>query len=792
MKISESWLREWVNPDIKTDVLAEQLTMAGLEVDGVESAAPEFSKVLVAEVVDVKPHPDADKLRVCEVNVGDKDNLQIVCGASNVRKGLRIPAAVVGARLPGDFKIKKSKLRGEVSLGMLCGASELGLEESSDGLMELPNDAPVGENIRDYLNLDDQVIEIDLTPNRGDCLSIAGVAREVAVMNKIDVNALQFDTVAVASDKVLPIDIQAGEDCPRYLGRVIEGINVEAVTPEWMQERLNKAGLRTISPMVDVTNYVMLELGHPMHAFDLAKLDKGIVVRRASAGEKLTLLDDKEIELKDDALVIADHTHALALAGIMGGLDSSVTDSTTDIFLECAFFQPVSIAGKARGYGLHTDSSHRFERGVNPEQLDYAVERATQLIIDICGGKAGPVQESVSRANMPVNPVVRLRKEYLDRILGISLESAEVEDILTRLGMEVQPVDDGWDVKAPGARFDINIEADLIEEIARIFGYNNLPTGAYKGAMHLQAVPESEMELDRIQERLFDRGYQEVITYSFVDPDMQSLLDPDADAIALANPISSDMAVMRTSLWPGLIQALTYNLKRQQDRVRIFEYGLKFIKQDNEIKQDNFISGALCGSVEPEQWAGKSRAADYFDIKGDVESVLALTADKDAFKFKSAVHPSLHPGRSACIEKDGKTVGWVGCIHPKIQQKLGVKEDIYVFELAWDAISKLCLPSFEPLSKYPFIRRDLAIVVEKQVTSQQIIDTINGVLEEIIKDIRLFDVYEGAGVDSGRKSVALGLILQESSRTLTDQDVESATTKVVTELEKKLGATLRD
>jgi len=792
MKISESWLRDWVNPDISTTELAEQLTMAGLEVDGIESAAPEFSKVLVAEVVEVSAHPDADKLRVCQVNTGEDERLQIVCGASNVRAGLRVPAAIIGARLPGDFKIKKSKLRGVLSFGMLCGASELGLEEKSAGLMELPADAPIGTDIRDYLKLNDRIIEVDLTPNRGDCLSVVGVAREVAVLNQSELKPLSFSSLEPVIDDVLPITIEAPQDCPRYLGRIIKGIKYDAQTPDWMQERLIKSGLRPVSAIVDVTNYVLMELGHPMHAFDLGKLEGGIVVRKAKAGENLTLLDDKKIELSSDELVIADEKKVLALAGIMGGLESSVTENTTDIFLECAFFQPVSIAGKARKFGMQTDSSHRFERGVNPQQLELAMQRAAQLLVDICGGSAGPVQMAESNEHVPVNASILLRKKQIDRILGVTLDNQQIEDILIRLGMDVRQHDHGWEVTAPAFRFDIAIEADLIEELGRIYGYNRLPTQAFVGAIQMQAVSEMEMEQDDIHQRLFDRGYQEVITYSFVDPEVQAIITPEDIAVKLENPISSDMSVMRTNLWTGLIQTIDYNLKRQQERVKIFEYGLKFVLQDNEIKQKNVISGAVCGTIVDEQWAQASRKVDFYDLKGDVEAMLEMTGLKEQFSFETGQHPSLHPGQSARITKANETVGWLGKLHPQVLQKLGIKNDIYCFEIDWNAISGVQLPQYMPLSKYPSIRRDLAVVVDNEISSLQIINTIKAEIPEILMDIRIFDVYHGDGVDFGRKSVALGLILQESSRTLTDQEVEDATHKVVIKLEKELGATLRD
>ena len=792
MKISEKWLREWVSPEIDTRALAHQLTMAGLEVDSVEKAAADFSKVVVAEVIDVSPHPNADKLRVCQVNTGANEAVQIGCGAANVRAGMRVPAALIGAILPGDFKIKKSKLRGVESFGMLCSAVEIGMAEQSDGLMELPADAPVGQDVRTFFNLDDAIIEIDFTPNRGDCLSIAGVAREVGVLNRCAVTTPVHEVVTNTITEQFPVEVSAVKDCPRYLGRIVRGINPQAETPLWMQEKLRRGGIRSLGPLVDITNYVLLELGHPMHAFDLDKLSGGIQVRRANQDECLTLLDGKTITLDSEVLVISDQKKPLAIAGIMGGDDTAVGDHTCNVFLECAFFHPIAIAGKARQFGLQTDSSYRFERGVDPNQLQVAMERATKLLIEIAGGEAGPVTEVLNTEHMPRRDPIELRAARIRKILGLELEPAEVEDILQRLGMQIEKTAQGWMVQPPSFRFDISIEVDLIEELGRIHGYDQLPVRAYRGEFHMLPVAETRIGQERIHGLLQSRGYQEVITYSFVDPALQSLIDPAQQGIALANPISAEMGVMRTTLWTGLVQTAMYNLNRQQDHVRIFESGLKYISQDDEIKQNKHISGAAVDRVARKHWSEKPRHLDFFDIKADVQALLDLTGRGDQFIFTVKEHPALHPGQSACIEYRGREIGWVGALHPKLLQKLGVSETIFVFDLEWEAITEARLPEFTAVSKYPSIRRDLAVVIEETLTSDKLVECIRGILPNLLKEIRIFDVYKGKGVDSGRKSVALGLILQDSSRTLTDQDVDAAMADVMSELQKQLGATLRE
>ena len=603
MKLSENWLREWVNPAISTDEVVKQLTMAGLEVDGVESVALEFQKVVVGKVLQVEPHPDADKLRICQVNVGQDAPLKIVCGAANVHAGMIAPTAIVGANL-GDFKIKKAKLRGVESFGMLCSAKELGLAESSDGLMPLAGDAPIGEDIRDYLNLDDVTIDIDLTPNRGDCLSIAGIAREMGLLTRTLVEPIETKAIDATISDTFPVEIDDTRVCPRYIGRVIKNINPNATTPLWMQEKLRRCGLRSISPVVDITNYVLLELGQPMHAFDLDKLKGGIKVRMAQKGEKLTLLDEKEVKLDDKTLIIADHEKPLAMAGVMGGLNSAVTDATQTIFLESAFFTPEQLAGCARRYGLSTDSSHRFERGVDPYLQRKATERATALLLDIVGGEAGEIIEVADEATLPIKNTITLRKARVTRVLGKTLDDNDITEILTRLEMQVTQTETGWAVIPPSFRFDIAIEADLIEELARVHGYNNFPSTVPQG--HLDMREQHDNDLMRLQAVLVQRDYQETITYSFVDPNLQEKVNPNIKGLALANPIASDMSVMRTSLWTGLLQALQYNQKQQQARIRLFETGLRFVPNGDELQQEPMLSGLIAGQRYSEQWADKT------------------------------------------------------------------------------------------------------------------------------------------------------------------------------------------
>jgi phenylalanyl-tRNA synthetase beta chain len=791
MQISEAWLRELVNPPLTTEQLVEQITMAGLEVDSVTPAAAEFCKVVVAEVVSIQPHPNADKLKVCQVDVGEGESIQIVCGASNVREGMKVPAALVGAKLPGDFKIKKSKLRGEVSLGMLCSEKELGLADEASGLMELPADAPVGEDIRTYLALDDQCIEVDLTPNRADCLSVEGIAREVAVLNKMDWQPLVVDPVAVVHQQTVAVQVEQADKCPRYLGRLIKNVNYQAQTPIWMQERLRRSGLRSLGPLVDVTNYVLLEMGQPLHAFDADKIDGAIVVRNSHKGEKLDLLNDQTITLDDNTLVIADQNQALALAGVMGGSRSAVSETTQHIFLECAFFNPVAIAGKARQYGLHTDSSHRFERGVDFTLQSRAIERATQLILDIAGGEAGPVTEVVDEASLPKRLPVSLRPQRIKKILGIELPEQDVSDIFTRLGMRVIADNDGWKITPPGFRFDIAIEADLLEEIGRIYGYNNLPNSQLLLRSELGKAPEALLPLDRIKDLLVDLDYQEAITYSFVDEDSLKRVAPDEQPVRLKNPISQDMAVMRTTLWCGLLNAAAYNTKRQQNRVRLFETGLSFVQKNGEIVQQAKVAGLTLGNIFPEQWGEKNRKTDFFDIKADVEALFALTGFR--FNVIQEAHPALHPGQSAkIVNNNGEFVGWLGMLHPELEKPFGFDSNVFLFELDLDRVQKKVIPAFTPLSKFPSVRRDMALLVEEGIQAADLLKTVLEAGFSKIQDVQLFDIYQGPGVEKGYKSIALSLILQDFDQTLTDSEIDAIFNGVLEVLGSKLKAKLRD
>ena len=789
MKISENWLREWANPALTSEQLVAQLTMAGLEVDAVEPAAPALDKVVVAEVLTCTQHPDADRLNLCTVNDGSGEPVQVVCGAKNVKQGLKVVFAQVGAELPG-FKIKKAKLRGVESNGMICSESELKMADSSDGILVLPQDAPVGCSIVEYLNLNDNLIEIDLTPNRGDCLSIAGVAREVKANNGISMTPPVIEAVDTVIQDTFPVELLNPEACPHYVGRIIRGVKANAESPIWMKEKLRRCGLRSISPVVDVTNYILMELGQPMHGFDLNKLKGGIRVRNAHAGEKFELLDGSEVECREDTLVIADHEKAVALAGIMGGQSTSVQEDTTDILLESAFFAPRYIAGKARSYGLHTDSSHRFERGVDPELQVTAINRATRLLIDIVGGEAGPVFEQCADEYMPAKPSILLRHARVERLLGISVSHEQVEKILQDLEMAFVSEADGWMVTAPSYRFDINIEADLIEEVGRIIGYDNIP--GTQEAVHaaMSDFSESRVEVNRMRNLLVDRGYFEAVTYSFVSPELQQILHPGQSTLTLSNPISSDMSEMRTRLLPGLIQAARHNLNRQQSRIRLFETGLCFIPGGDDLVQKPHIAAVIAGTRHAESWADEKNNVDFYDIKGDLQCLIAMSKVED-LEFRKTENEIMHPGQAADIFHNGKLVGFVGALHPNVLRALDIDQKLFVFEIELEAIQSRNISTFSELSKFPSIRRDLALMVDENVTAQQLIDSINSLQSKIIQDVFVFDVYTGKEVINFRKSVALGLILQDFSRTLTDQDVEKTVADVLQILEKQQNAVLR-
>jgi phenylalanyl-tRNA synthetase beta chain len=790
MKFSEAWLREWVNPALTTEQLVAQLTMAGLEVDGVELAAPAFNNVVVVEILSATQHPDAEKLRVCQVSNG-KEQVQIVCGAANARAGIRVPLAMIGAVLPGDLAIKQAKLRGVESFGMLCGASELGLPDVVDGLLELPQDAPVGKDLREYLQLNDKIIEVGLTPNRGDCLSILGMAREVSVLNVAALKVVDTAAVAPVIDDTFAVSVEAKADCPRYVGRVIRNIDISRPTPAWMQERLRRGGIRSIDAVVDVTNYVMLELGQPMHAFDLDNLSGGIVVRGARAGETLTLLNGQQLELQAGNLVIADQQKVLALAGIMGGQQSGVSATTRHLFLESAFFTPLNLAGRARGYGLHTDSSHRFERGVDAQLQRSAIERATALLLSICGGELGPVTEIASASDLPVVAPIRLRRARISQLLGFEIADAEVERILSALGMQIAAQPDGWAVQVPSFRFDVAIEADLLEELARIYGYNRLPVSYPAAPGELQASPERVTPTLLMRRHMQALGYQEAITYSFIDPKWQKDFDPSLAPVALTNPISADMSVMRTSLVPALVAAVKYNQNRQQPRVRLFELGLRFVPGEGGLRQENMIAGVICGGRGPEGWADKTPVADFYDIKGDVEALLAGCGCSGRATFEAARRDGLHPGQAASILIDGEVAGYMGALHPQLAKAWDVTASVYVFELLIAPISERKVPHFKELSKFPEVRRDLAIIIGQDVAVASIIAAATEAAGDLLTELVVFDVYTGKGIDPGHKSIAFGLTFQHPQRTLNDEDVNVAVNAVISVLQTQFEASLR-
>ncbi|QFT22761.1 Phenylalanine--tRNA ligase beta subunit [Pseudomonas sp. THAF187a] len=791
MKFSEQWLLGWVSPDVSRDDLVARLSMVGLEVDAVQPVAGAFSGIVVGEILSAEQHPDADKLRVCQVSNGG-ETFQVVCGAPNARAGIKVPFAMIGAELPGDFKIKKAKLRGVESQGMLCSASELQVSDDNSGLLELAADAPVGQSLRDYLGLDDVCIELGLTPNRGDCLSIAGLAREVGAMYGAPVTPVAIDPVAPAHDEVRSVDVLAAQACPRYLGRVIRNVDLSRPTPLWMVERLRRSDVRSIDPAVDITNYVMLELGQPMHAFDLAEISGGIRVRMAEEGEKLVLLDGQEVSLRADTLVIADHQRALAIAGVMGGEHSGVSGKTRDLFLESAFFDNIAIAGKARSYGLHTDSSHRFERGVDSQLARQAMERATALLLEIVGGEAGPIIEACSEADLPNVAPVTLRAERISQMLGMDMDASEVERLLTALGLGVSAQGAGqWQVSVPSHRFDISLEVDLIEELGRLYGYNRLPVRYPQARLAPQAKAEARAELPALRRLLVARGYQEAITYSFIDPKLFELFAPGVEPLQLANPISADMAAMRSSLWPGLVKALEHNLNRQQSRVRLFESGLRFVGQLEGLQQEAMLAGVISGSRLPEGWANSRDGVDFYDLKADVEALLGYAGAVDAFSFVPGEHPALHPGQTARIEREGRLVGFIGALHPELAKTLGLDQPVYLFELVLAEVAAGRMPAFSELSRFPEVRRDLALLVDREQPAEAVLAAIRETAGEWLTDLKLFDVYHGKGIDPLRKSLAVGLTWQHPSRTLNDDEVSTTTQNILTCLEQRFNATLR-
>lgn len=788
MKVSLNWLREWL--DIGSDVpaLAHALTMAGLEIEGVERAGPQLSGIVVGEILSIEKHPDAEKLNVCRVSTGI-EQLQIVCGAPNVRAGMKAPLATIGAKLPNGTEIKKAKLRGVESSGMLCSARELALSEDSSGLMDLPAELRTGEDLVGALSLDDTIFEVNLTPNRGDCMSIAGVAREAAAARSVPLQVPAIAPVGAAIEDTFPVRLEAGPACPKFVGRVVRGVRVGAKSPFWMQERLRRAGVRPINAVVDITNYVVLELGQPMHAYDLGKLNGAIVVRAAQAGEKLALLDGRTVDLTPDVTVIADERSALGIAGVMGGADSGISDTTSDVFLEVAFFNPEAIAGRGRRYGLITDASQRFERGVDPELQERAMERATQLLLDCAGGQAGPLRVTRTAASYPPVAPISLRHQRVQHVLGVKIDHATIHGLLARLEMKLEAVGSDWKVTPPSWRFDLRIEEDLIEEVARLYGFDNIPEQNASGIWEMQPWTEGRVRNERAADLLVDRGYHEAITYTFTDASWQSILFPE-QAIALANPISAELAVMRLSLWPGLIQAVRENQRRQQHRVRLFEIGRRFGAGNGA--ETEMIAGIASGPLLGEQWGSEAGKVDFFDVKADVEALLTLSGALQEFRFSAQPHPALHPGQSARIWRGDRPVGWLGALHPQHLKQMDLTYPVFVFELEVAAALGARVPEFAEISKYPAIRRDVAVIVDEAIHVEAITAAVHASAGALLKELTVLSVYRGRQFEKGKKSIALGMQLQDTSRTLTDHDADGIVAQVVDHLARQLNATIRD
>jgi phenylalanyl-tRNA synthetase beta chain len=803
MKFSENWLRTWVNPAISSEALGHLLTMAGLEVEALEPVAPVFDNVVVAEVLEVGKHPNADRLNVCQVDVGEAQPLTIVCGATNVAVGVKVPCARIGAVLPGDFAIKQAKVRGIESSGMLCSEKELGLAEESQGLWLLPPDAPVGKSLREYLELDDKLFTLKLTPNRSDCSGMVGIAREVAALTGSAFKPLDIKIQQISLSDQLPVHVADLHACPLYCGRLVRGVNAAAPTPIWMLRRLERSGLRGINAVVDVTNYVMLEMGQPMHAFDAAKLSGGIVVRRASKDEALTLLNEQQVVLDEDILVIADDARALAMAGVMGGQGSGVETGTQDVFLESAFFHPDTIAGKARKFGLATDSSFRFERGVDFAATRQALERATQLLLEICGGRAGAISEVCGE--LPEREAIKLRRSRVTRVLGIELSHAQIAELFTRLQFKfiansplpqagegavaasARPLlDDDYHVIPPSFRFDLAIEADLIEELARLHGYDNIPALAPQAALAILPYSERQRPLARIQQIMAMRDYQEIVSYAFVEEQAERELCGNDNPVALQNPIASNLAVMRSSLIAGLVGALRFNLNRKQTRVRLFEIGACFSRVDNEYRQEQRLSGLAYGAVYPEQWGADIKPVDFYDVKADVAALFAPQLPR----FIAGGHPALHPGRSAQIFLGEQLVGWMGELHPRLQQQYDMAQSAVWFEIEMGALTVVKLPVMNEIAKFLPVRRDLAILVDETINVQTLLDAMRSAPVPNVTDISLFDVYRGKGLEQGKKSLAFRVLLQDTERMLTDVEIEPSMTLLV-DVVQKLGAQLR-
>jgi phenylalanyl-tRNA synthetase beta chain len=783
MQFSESWLRTFVNTPLSSEELSHLLTMAGLEVEEMAPVAAAFDKVVVAQVLSKDKHPDADRLNVLTVDIGSGEPLAIVCGAQNVSVGMKAPCALVGAKLPG-IEIKQAKVRGIASFGMMCSAKELGLAEESSGLLELSADATVGLGIRKHLDLDDHLFTLKLTPNRSDCLSLYGIAREVSALTGAGLASLPESSFAQTSATKMIVKVATPEACPRYVVRAITGVNAKAATPAWMMQRLERCGLRSISAIVDVTNYVLIEMGQPLHAFDLAKLNGGIEVRFARVGEQLQVLNQQNIELQTDMLVIADEKRAVALAGVMGGADTAVDDVTTDVLLESAFFTPSVIVGKSRKLGFGSDSSYRFERGVDFANTQVALDRATQLILDICGGQAGVLTEVIGA--LPQRHPVKLRVARVHRVLGVALDAKEIAQILSRLGMQVQERDEEFSVTPPSYRFDIAIEEDLIEEIARVYGYENITAIPPQAVMRILPQSESLRPLSQLRLALVSRDYQESINYAFVEEAWERDLCGNHTPIKLKNPIASQMSVMRSSLLGGLLSALRTNLARQQTRVRLFELGGCFAADRDSYVQQERVAGLAYGTVLSEQWGVTARNVDFYDVKGDVEALFSPRK----LSFRAESHPASHPGRSARIFSEGRAVGWIGELHPQWQQQYGLPLSAVWFELEQASLLHVGLPKAVEVSRFPLMRRDIAVLVDEAVTAQSLLNAMQAECAPNVVELALFDLYRGKGVVEGKKSLAFRVLMQDTQKTLTDVEVEQSMLRLVAVLQQN-GAQLR-
>jgi phenylalanyl-tRNA synthetase beta chain len=796
VKVTYRWLQEFTPIAASPAQLAAQLTMAGLEVESMSAVAPPFSGVVVGEVLQSGRHPDAEKLSLCQVTTDGTNRLQIVCGAKNVRAGLKVAVAVVGAQLPNDVSIKRATLRGQESNGMLCSARELGLGDEHDGIIELDASLPLNQDLREALHLDDYVLEVNATPNRGDCMSVFGIARDYTAASARRYLKYAVVPVAASHQSVFPVSMDSPA-CPIFASRVIRGLRADAKSPAWLRERLRRIGINSISAIVDVTNYVMSELGQPMHAYDLAKLSQGISVRQAKSKERITLLDDKEYELDQEFLVIADASGAIGLAGIMGGRATAISDSTTEVLLESAHFLPEAIAGRARRLALFTDAAQRFERGVDPGLAAIAIERATALLIECAGGTAGPSQVSrLDVAATPENSWVRLRRERVTRLLGAPIPDAEIQGVLGAISERVEAMSGGWRAQKPVHRFDIRIEADLIEEVARLRGFDKIAEIHAAAPQIAGSATEAQVASDRLVTAMADLGYREIISYAFVDPALQQQLFPDTPSLKLANPISADLAEMRVSLWPGLVHACRENLRRQQTRVRLFEIGNKFVVPQNaanaELHEIETLAGIATGTRWPQQWGSASEAVDFYDVKGDVMDVLSLTGNVSGVRFEPEAISVLRPGRAARIYRDATPIGWLGEMHPQAVKALNLPTTPFLFELEI-RLAFITKPlKYEKISKFPSVRRDLAIIVDESVPLAVLQENVTVSASGLLSELRVFDVYRGPSIETGRKSIALGLILQDSSRTLTDVDADAVVTAVAARLRDVLSATIRD